>query len=265
MAKRKQANPRDDYYDRVQVSRDPAFLYVRPSSDSELDQIELNLGAKVPHSYREFLKRFGSGVLEEWIQLCPILPAHDWKTSGTLVHNTLYTRSSSVLPQRQNPEWLASLVYFARDNAGGDYVWDPNAATQQNQREYRFFYFQRLDNPIAAGGSFCEFLQWNASRMQRRGRNPDAVIPTVYKFTPNLLRRKKPPLKRDVNQWLAFNNHTVRDLATSIRDENRPDAFPILADALEEAGCTNADLLESCRRGDPDIDGLWVLRVLLGQ
>ncbi|MCI0704409.1 MAG: hypothetical protein L0241_25405 [Planctomycetia bacterium] len=40
---------------------------------------------------------------------------------------------------------------------------------------------------------------------------------------------------------------------------------PILADALEEAGCTNTDLLDSCRTGDPDIDGVWVLRVLFGE
>ncbi|WP_162271911.1 hypothetical protein [Gemmata sp. SH-PL17] len=43
------------------------------------------------------------------------------------------------------------------------------------------------------------------------------------------------------------------------------EAFPILADALQEAGCTNADLLDSCRTGDPDIDGAWVLQVLLGK
>ena len=64
--------------------------------------------------------------------------------------------------------------------------------------------------------------------------------------------------------WLASNNNTARDLALSIRDHGQTGAFPILADALQEAGCTNADMLDSCRTGDPDIDGVWVLRVLLG-
>jgi hypothetical protein len=68
-----------------------------------------------------------------------------------------------------------------------------------------------------------------------------------------------------VKLWLAFNNNTARDLALSIRDKGRTDAFPILADALEEAGCANTDLLDSCRIGDPDIDGVWVLRMLLGE
>jgi hypothetical protein len=55
------------------------------------------------------------------------------------------------------------------------------------------------------------------------------------------------------------------DLALSIRDHGRTDASPILADALQEAGCSNADLLDSCRTGDPDIDGAWVLQALLGK
>jgi hypothetical protein len=76
---------------------------------------------------------------------------------------------------------------------------------------------------------------------------------------------KKVPKKPDVKLWLAFNNHTVRDLVRSIRDHEHTDAFPILADALQEAGCTNADLLVSCRTGDPDIDGKWVFQVLLGE
>lgn len=57
----------------------------------------------------------------------------------------------------------------------------------------------------------------------------------------------------------------VRNLALAIREKGQTDAFPILADALEEAGCDNQDMLDSCRRGDPDIDGVWVLQVLLGK
>ena len=56
----------------------------------------------------------------------------------------------------------------------------------------------------------------------------------------------------------------VSDLARSVRD-GRTEAFPVLADALEEAGCKHADLLDACRTGDPDIDGVWVLRVLLDE
>jgi hypothetical protein len=69
--------------------------------------------------------------------------------------------------------------------------------------------------------------------------------------------------QNDAHCWLRHNNRTARLIARSIRDQGRPEAFPILADALEEAGCTNKDILESCRTGDPDIDGVWALQILL--
>ncbi|OAI40989.1 hypothetical protein AYO40_00475 [Planctomycetaceae bacterium SCGC AG-212-D15] len=40
---------------------------------------------------------------------------------------------------------------------------------------------------------------------------------------------------------------TVISLAQAIRDEQAYDRLPILADAMEEAGCTDADLLKQCR------------------
>src|SRR5262249_2110194 len=74
---------------------------------------------------------------------------------------------------------------------------------------------------------------------------------------------KNRPPKELVRQWLAWNNGTIRNLALSIRDGGQADLFPILADALEEGGCTNGDMLSACRRGAHDAEGAWVLRVLL--
>lgn len=41
--------------------------------------------------------------------------------------------------------------------------------------------------------------------------------------------------------------------------------MPILVDALEEAGCDNADILTHCRSGGPHIRGCWVLDLILGK
>ena len=78
---------------------------------------------------------------------------------------------------------------------------------------------------------------------------------------------KEIPRQNDVHSWLRYNNRAARLIALSIRDRKQTDAFPVLADALEEAGCGHRDLLDSCRSGAPDIDGawaLWALWVLLG-
>ena len=41
-------------------------------------------------------------------------------------------------------------------------------------------------------------------------------------------------------------------------------AMPIFADALEDAGCDNEEILEHCRSGKPHVRGCWVLDLVLG-
>ncbi len=62
--------------------------------------------------------------------------------------------------------------------------------------------------------------------------------------------------------WLTS---TVTSLATSIYAERAFDRMPILADALEEAGCDHADILTHCRGDGPHVRGCWVVDLLLGK
>ena len=63
---------------------------------------------------------------------------------------------------------------------------------------------------------------------------------------------------------------TVRDLARTIAEEQSWEVMPILADALEEAGCTDAETLEHLRQGGShgcvrrNGSGCWVIDRLLG-
>jgi hypothetical protein len=63
--------------------------------------------------------------------------------------------------------------------------------------------------------------------------------------------------------WLAWNDGRVVKLAQAIYDERAFDRMPILADALEEAGCTNADILNHCRSEGEHVRGCWVVDILL--
>ncbi len=63
--------------------------------------------------------------------------------------------------------------------------------------------------------------------------------------------------------WLAWNNSTVPKIAQTIYDERVFDRMPILADALEEAGCTDADILNHCRKPGEHVRGCWVVDLLL--
>jgi len=60
-----------------------------------------------------------------------------------------------------------------------------------------------------------------------------------------------------------WQSETVLALATRIYAERAFDRMPILADALEEAGCDNADILSHCRGDGPHVRGCWVVDLLL--
>jgi hypothetical protein len=42
-------------------------------------------------------------------------------------------------------------------------------------------------------------------------------------------------------------------------------AMPILADALQDAGCDNDDILDHCRGPGPHVRGCWVVDLVLGE
>jgi hypothetical protein len=65
--------------------------------------------------------------------------------------------------------------------------------------------------------------------------------------------------------WLRWNHSSVPALARRIYGERAFHDLPILADALEEAGCDNAELLAHCRGGGPHVRGCWALDVVLGK
>jgi hypothetical protein len=57
----------------------------------------------------------------------------------------------------------------------------------------------------------------------------------------------------------------VVDLARQLYEEQGFDRIPDLAQALEEAGCTNKALLEHCRMQEGHVKGCWVVDLLLGK
>lgn len=69
------------------------------------------------------------------------------------------------------------------------------------------------------------------------------------------------------DSWLRWNDGCIIKLARAIYDEHSFGDMPVLADALEEAGCTDPGVLAHCRSdgGDAHVRGCWVLDVLLGR
>jgi hypothetical protein len=65
--------------------------------------------------------------------------------------------------------------------------------------------------------------------------------------------------------WLPRNDCCVVKAARGIYDERRFVDLPVLADALEEAGCADAYLLGHLRGTGPHVRGCWVVDLLLAK
>jgi hypothetical protein len=89
-------------------------------------------------------------------------------------------------------------------------------------------------------------------------------------------RERQAPLLRDVfgnpfrparldPAWLRWGDCVVAKMARAIYDGGRFGDLPVLADALEEAGCTEGSVLGHCRRPGEHVKGCWVVDLLLGK
>ncbi|MBP3957292.1 hypothetical protein J8F10_18765 [Gemmata sp. G18] len=64
---------------------------------------------------------------------------------------------------------------------------------------------------------------------------------------------------------LAWLTSDVLALAHGIYEERAFDRVPILADALQDAGCDNTDILSHCRSEGAHVRGCWVVDLVLGK
>jgi hypothetical protein len=65
--------------------------------------------------------------------------------------------------------------------------------------------------------------------------------------------------------WLAWSDSCAEKIAAAIYADRAFDRLPILADALEDAGCDNDDILAHCRGRGPHVRGCWVLDLIVGK
>jgi hypothetical protein len=63
---------------------------------------------------------------------------------------------------------------------------------------------------------------------------------------------------------LNMHSETVLTLARAIYADLTFDGLPIMADALEEVGCVDVELLRHCRGSGPHVLGCWALDLVLG-
>jgi hypothetical protein len=132
-----------------------------------------------------------------------------------------------------------------------------------------------LDMAAAAADRVVRALTSAASEvLYRSARKRDR--PTGRDAAPEEARRELCELLRDVfgnpfrpvafdPAWLGWTGGVVRGLAGTVYEERRFGELPVLADALEEAGCASPAVLGHCRGPGPHVRGCWVVDRLLGK
>jgi hypothetical protein len=65
--------------------------------------------------------------------------------------------------------------------------------------------------------------------------------------------------------WLTWHDGLPVSMARRMYDGRDFTDMPVLADALEEAGCQDQDILGHCRSGGKHVRGCWVIDLLLGK
>ncbi len=137
----KQRKPWEQLFDTVKVNRDPK-QYVRPL-DAELDELEAQLGSRLPHTYREFMKRFGPGELKRWVNLHVITEKKRAHGQTVLDHTIGARQFFSHLGDLWKGKNLTQLVVFASSVGGDMYAWDPVTVTSRSSHECQFYYLPR--------------------------------------------------------------------------------------------------------------------------
>jgi hypothetical protein len=70
---------------------------------------------------------------------------------------------------------------------------------------------------------------------------------------------------RPVSFSPSWRTGTALSLAKQMYEAREFSAMPILADALQDAGCDNDDILSHCRGPGPHVRGCWVVDLVLGK
>lgn len=144
------------------------------------------------------------------------------------------------------PWWLAD-VLGAIDDPGGHAV--PRVMRDRfvNPVQWVRMYFQSYP---------CEAASRNAALLRD-------VIGNPFRPVPPLCGTGCPDPGEGYHGPGCVRTTTVLGLARAAYDGHDGGLLPILADALEDAGCTDAATLSHCRGPGPHVRGCWALDLLL--
>jgi hypothetical protein len=165
-----------------------------------------------------------------------------------------------IVPKEPRSAWAAcaALQWLLNDT-------DSTSEVAENLIEFAVEFRTLLD-----GEQHCYNAVYPETDAQRATRNAifDAETIEQVALIRDIVGNPFCPVSLD-SVWLT---PTVLSLAESVYNERslptgnfEPERLAVLADALEDAGCADADILSHCRGPGPHVRGCWVVDLLLGK
>jgi hypothetical protein len=164
----------------------------------------------------------------------------------------------------------AATVAELRSAAEAALAAERDAAQQADSDEGRAAWFA-ADAAVALSGTG----EWDAYDAAHAGIKLAAVLRQARQadLVRDLFNNPFHPLPpaKERKQWqarwdrlLAWEGGTVPKLARAIYDERAFERLPLLADALEEAGCEEPAIISHCRQPGAHVRGCWLVDLVLG-
>jgi len=100
------------------------------------------------------------------------------------------------------------------------------------------------------------------TRRASRGRKTAAIQADLLRDIFGNPFRVVPRLSDTAREW---NRGIVLRLAAESYEKRRFGELPVLADALEDAGCADEAILSHLRSARPHVRGCWVIDLILGK
>jgi hypothetical protein len=116
-------------------------------------------------------------------------------------------------------------------------------------------------HPAEAGGKPDATFPPSPLPMPAPGKTPVQI----YRWLARLVRDVFGNPFRPVAFSPQWRTDTALSLAWQMYDARDFSAMPILADALEEAGCESEDILSHCRGPGPHVRGCWAVDLILAK
>ena len=218
----------------------PMLLYLRgKTSDRKPRLFTCACCRQLDPALSDETVRHAVEVTERWVDgnVCQEEVGVACRAAAAVVDEPFPGRSRRLMKEEYKREWLLRMARWVSDSVR------PGAAIRSAIR-----------SALVSGGG------WQGEGVAEEGWQNSLTCFLRDIFGPMPFR----PITLDPS-WLTWHDGLLVSMARQMYDSRDFTDMPVLADALEEAGCTNQDILGHCRTGVEHVRGCWIVDLVLGK